>query len=81
MNKAIDCKTIAVVLNAANSTLEIETRVGLKLPEVGEAQGATSAVAEVALQTKVFKIRCAFKILLVKSAILCIELNFVQFRS
>ena len=53
LNKAIDYKTIAVVLNAAKSKLSNETRVGLKLPEMGkaqlDAQCATSAIAEVAL--------------------------------
>ena len=50
-----------------------------------EAQSATSAIAEVALWN-IFEICCAvialrFQFFSVNSAILCIDLNFVQFRS
>ena len=49
-------KTIAAALNAANSKLRNETRVGLKLPEVGKVQleAAISAIAEVALHFNFF---------------------------
>ena len=62
MNKAIDYKTIAVVLNAANSKLENEARIGLKLPQVGKAQLEAHLPQPPQLQklrTKVFKICCA----------------------
>ena len=61
--------------------------VGKAQSEAQSATSATSAIAEVALRTKVFKICCAlialrFQIfVLVNSAVLYTDLNFVAFRS
>ena len=54
--------------------------------EAQSATSATSAIAEVALQNKAFKICCAlialrFQFFLVNSAILYIDRNFVPFQS
>ena len=63
LNKAIDYKTIAVVLNAANSKLENKAHIGLKLPQVGEAQLEAHLPQPPQLQKLrcglVFKICCA----------------------